>query len=361
MPFSTPPGRRHWTERTVAFACTTLLTLTLVSPAAAQPVAPDLERDLENAILLPASPLATIVETPVEEAPAAVEAAPAVLDAPWVVNFEATAAFSGPGDDTTYFGDLRQFTYLQVLDYSGAWAHVYNPRNRATMFVSSAALGPYDEPPAYIRAAPPASVEMVEMPGRIVGSAPLAFYPTPAEEAYVLRLGHNDEVYIVDTVLGEDGNIWYRTGEGDYLPSESVRLPVAPPRTFEGRWIDVQLSDPTLVTLYEGDQVVKTMLAIRGSGKWQTPTGVFRIQRRVANETMSSDGLGIPRDAPDGYHLENVLFTQYFLGTGESFHYNYWSSNFGYPGSHGCLGLSYADSEFLWHWASVGTAVSIYY
>jgi len=56
-----------------------------------------------------------------------------------------------------------------------------------------------------------------------------------------------------------------------------------------------------------------------------------------------------------------VLYTQYFLPTGQSIHYNYWSSNWGYPGSHGCLGLSYGDSAFIWSFATLGTPVSIHY
>jgi len=56
-----------------------------------------------------------------------------------------------------------------------------------------------------------------------------------------------------------------------------------------------------------------------------------------------------------------VLFTQYFTGDGASLHYNYWSSAWGYPGSHGCLGLTYADSAWLWGWAHIGTPVVIHY
>jgi lipoprotein-anchoring transpeptidase ErfK/SrfK len=88
---------------------------------------------------------------------------------------------------------------------------------------------------------------------------------------------------------------------------------------------------------------------------------VFTILRRVANETMNSDTIGIPRFGPGGYYLTNVLFTQYFTGDGASLHYNYWSGNWGYAASHGCLGLTYADSAFLWTWAGLGTPVSIHY
>ena len=90
-----------------------------------------------------------------------------------------------------------------------------------------------------------------------------------------------------------------------------------------------------------------------------TPTGVFSILRRVPNETMDSMTLGIPHNSPYGYLVKNVLWTQYFTPDGASLHDNYWSSNFGGVGSHGCLGLSLADSRWLWDWASIGVPVVV--
>ena len=83
--------------------------------------------------------------------------------------------------------------------------------------------------------------------------------------------------------------------------------------------------------------------------------------RRVANETMDSATIGIPRNSARGYYLRNVLYTQYFTGGGASLHYNYWSGNFGYSGSHGCLGLTLEDARWLWDWANVGTTLHIHY
>src|SRR5438874_1322800 len=132
-------------------------------------------------------------------------------------------------------------------------------------------------------------------------------------------------------------------------------------RTFSGRWIDVDLNEPAMLVAYDGDTPVLTTLTIHGAGPRPTPLGVYRIQRRVANETMNSDTIGIPRFGPGGYYLTNVLFTQYFTSDGASIHYNYWSGNWGYAASHGCLGLTYADSSFLWGWAGIGTPISIHY
>jgi lipoprotein-anchoring transpeptidase ErfK/SrfK len=171
-------------------------------------------------------------------------------------------------------------------------------------------------------------------------------------------LGHNVPILVHDQVEAADGSTWYRVDQG-YLAAGSVRLPRQPTRSFAGRWIDADLAEPAMLTAYEGDRVVLTTLAIKGTKANQTPTGTFIIQRRVADETMDSGTLGVPATAPGGYHLEHVLWTQYFTSDGASIHYNYWSSNFGYSGSHGCLGLSYADSQFLWNWADIGTPVVI--
>jgi lipoprotein-anchoring transpeptidase ErfK/SrfK len=115
----------------------------------------------------------------------------------------------------------------------------------------------------------------------------------------------------------------------------------------------------TKVVAYEGQTPVRTMLALRGIPRFPTPTGVFSILRRVPNETMDSMTLGIPHNSPFGYLVKDVLYTQYFTPDGASLHDNYWSSNFGGAGSHGCLGLSYADSKWLWDWASIGTPVIV--
>jgi lipoprotein-anchoring transpeptidase ErfK/SrfK len=166
---------------------------------------------------------------------------------------------------------------------------------------------------------------------------------------------------VVDAQVKGDGNPWYRLDTGEYVSGDQIRLPGTPAASFSGKWIDANLNDPTVVTAYEGDRPVASTLAIRGVAAWQTPVGTYRIWRRVANETMSSDGLGIPRNAPGGYYVENVLFTQYFSPDGAALHYNYWSSMWGYPGSHGCLGMNYDDAAWFWNWAEVGTPVVVHY
>ena len=83
---------------------------------------------------------------------------------------------------------------------------------------------------------------------------------------------------------------------------------------------------------------------------------------RIARETMTSERVYPPiaRDAPGGYYLEGVLFTQYFSRSGAAIHYNYWSSNWGYAGSHGCLGLPLAEAKWAWDWSRTGTPVKVF-
>src|SRR5207247_6976930 len=135
------------------------------------------------------------------------------------------------------------------------------------------------------------------------------------------------------------GHPFIRTSPCTYLTSCVEVVPHLFDKSLGG-WLDVDLNVPAHVTMYEASDPITSFLTIKGSGSRPTPTGVFTILRRVANETMNSDTIGIPRFGPGGYYLTNVLFTQYFTGDGASLHYNYWSGNWGYAGSHGCLGLT---------------------
>jgi hypothetical protein len=279
----------------------------------------------------------------------------------WVVNLDVLPERAAPDEESDAIATLRKFTYLAVLGYDGEWARVLNPRTKEVGFVPSEEIGPADTPPAYLTADPPPTVDEIEQVGRTLRAAPLTFYPTPDPDAQTDTLSLNTQVTIAASVEGDDGETWFRTTEGDYLPEGKVRLPRPPVRSFSGRWIDVDLREPAMLVAYDGDTPVLTTLTIHGAGPRPTPIGVFPIMRRVANETMNSDTIGIPRFGPGGYYLTNVLFTQYFTPDGASLHYNYWSASWGYAASHGCLGLTYADSAFLWSWAGLGTLVSIHY
>jgi hypothetical protein len=277
----------------------------------------------------------------------------------WVQNFDVTELWSGPNAGAVSFGWLRKFSYLRVERWEGDRLYVFNPRSNNFAYVDGSAVGPSGPPPAdYLE--PLKVLASVNLPGRVVGTTGLYVEPAADDTLWERTIGHNASVFVADEVKG-DGGSWYRLDSGEFISGDHVRLPGPPAARYPGKWIDANLTEPTLVTAYEGASPIRAALAIHGVAAWTTPVGTFSIIRRVPNETMSSEGLGIPRNAPGGYYVQNVLFTQYFTGDGASLHYNYWSGNFGFAGSHGCLGLNYDDALWFWNWADYGTPIVIHY
>ncbi len=282
----------------------------------------------------------------------------------WVQNHTPTELWSGPDNRATSFGSVKAFSYFKVLQpQAGPRLYVQNPLNEGTAWISAATVGPSGEPPAAYFAPPPppepaVAVRTPSRPGRIIGGANIRRRPAVVPETWLSRAGHNQAVEVLDEVTGEDGETWYRIADQQYVHHSLVRLPKPFP-PHPGRLIVAELSEPVIVTAYQDAIPVYSALALKGTRAWATPTGFFTIRRRVANETMDSATLGIPRNAPGGYFLKDVLYTQYFTADGASIHYNYWSGNFGYSGSHGCLGMNLEDSRWFWEWAGNGTPLVI--
>ncbi|HEV8636180.1 MAG TPA: L,D-transpeptidase [Chloroflexota bacterium] len=128
------------------------------------------------------------------------------------------------------------------------------------------------------------------------------------------------------------------------------------------RWIDVSVARQWL-TLVEGDTPVYSAPVTTGKPSFPTPRGTFQIYSRVPSETMDSLTLGIPRGAPEGYYLKDILYTQYFLPGGYALHTNYWqpTSVFGRVAtSHGCIGMRRGDALAVWNFAGIGTKVHVH-
>jgi hypothetical protein len=322
----------------------------------AAPVAPSnaAEMEQERAPDAPAAGGAAVTLPP----PTTV--ASAADDASWVATHQSTDLWSD-SDLGRSFGTVRPFTYFQLTGQAAdGRLYVYNPRTQNYAWVEAEAVGPVPPPSeAYFKG--PQPLAEIDKPGRVVGGFNMRSWPAVRDDTMLRALAHNAPLFVQEAVVGDDGETWYRVGEDEYVHASGVRLPKPPPRTFSGRWIDVDLSEPAMLAAYEGDQLVYTTLTIKGTAVDPTPLGVHTIQRRVANEIMDSATVGIPRNSPRGYYLTNVLYTQYFTGSGASLHYNYWSSVFGYAGSHGCLGLSLEDSLWFWNWANMGTVLNIHY
>lgn len=127
---------------------------------------------------------------------------------------------------------------------------------------------------------------------------------------------------------------------------------------FDGnRWIDLNLSK-RLVTLYNGNEVYRTIKV--GIGKPSTPTvtGHFVVYRKVAGPKCMTGDIGLPTY----YHLCNIHWTSYFHGA-YAFHEAWWNAdNHSQPAvSHGCVNMNIADAKLLYDFAPIGTPVYSHY
>jgi hypothetical protein len=161
----------------------------------------------------------------------------------------------------------------------------------------------------------------------------------------------------------EGTDAWYVVGDNQYVSAAYVDplvLP-APPQTFGGHWVDVNLSQFYAVAYDGSTPVYVAIIAAGRDGK--TPTGVFQVQYQVRSEIMDSATVGIPKGSPGYYYLENVEYTQYFLAGGYALHGNYWTpeANFGGFTSNGCVGLMNEDAKFIWDWMYPGDYISIHF
>jgi lipoprotein-anchoring transpeptidase ErfK/SrfK len=281
---------------------------------------------------------------------ASAQAMPPVASAEerWVQNHQPAELWSSSGPEAESFGPVRQFSYFRLhSDQVGGRFYVYSPKSDNFAWIDAKFVGPASKPPASYLAGPKV-LETLDLPARAVGTASIWREPAQDDIIWARDVTHNTVLEVNAAVEGEDGETWYRLADGTYVPADQVRTP-PPVEQRPGRWIHVSLSAPTIVTAYENGHAIYSALAIRGTSGWETPIGTYVLQRRVANERMRGPG----------YDVSNVLYTQYFTGVGHSIHYNYWSSNFGYAGSHGCLGMNYDDSFWFWNWATVGTPIVI--
>jgi hypothetical protein len=191
-----------------------------------------------------------------------------------------------------------------------------------------------------------------------------------ASSAIVGSLQPDNPIQIVAWVHGQRvsgvNETWGEIAPGNYVYSAELLKPTPsspppPPRTFAGHWIDANLTEQVL-TAYNGNQPVFWAVMSSGAPGTDSPSGVYPILRRVANETMSSATLAFSVEIP--YYLTNVLYTQYFTDYGAAIHDNYWKgadSPFGVPTSHACLGVRESDALKFWNFANVGTVVNLHY
>ncbi|MEO0321545.1 MAG: L,D-transpeptidase [Myxococcota bacterium] len=104
-------------------------------------------------------------------------------------------------------------------------------------------------------------------------------------------------------------------------------------------WVHVDLGEQTLV-LYRGTEPVYATLVSTGLEGHATPTGVFRVHKKMLSDTMADLG---PDAGDESYRIQDVPWTQYFAGS-VALHAAFWHGRFGIERSHGCVNLAPGDA-----------------
>lgn len=132
-------------------------------------------------------------------------------------------------------------------------------------------------------------------------------------------------------------------------PAAGSTTQLAPAPTDGRRWIEVNLSDQTLIA-WQGDVAVMHTTISSGLPATPTVTGRFRIGTKYSSQRMTGPG----------YDLPGVPWVMYFYG-GYAIHGAYWHTNFGSPMSHGCVNVEPGEAQLLYDWAPPGTEVYVHY
>lgn len=161
------------------------------------------------------------------------------------------------------------------------------------------------------------------------------------------------------SIKSADNVDWVQIGDNEWLEDRVVARvtpnPVPPAGVTNGRWIEVNLAEQTLL-VYDQSQLVFATLVSTGNKPFYTRPGLFQIYKKLNAEQMSGT---FEADRSDYYYLENVPWTMYF-DEARALHGVYWHTLFGYVASHGCVNMALADAKWLFDWAKMGDYVYVW-
>lgn len=131
--------------------------------------------------------------------------------------------------------------------------------------------------------------------------------------------------------------------------------------------IEVRLDEQTL-TAYQGERIVLRTPVSTGVDPNDTEVGEFHVRIKYVKKDMAgvTDGRGavtaVGEDATGGvqYFVEDVPHVMFINYEAEALHGAYWHDSFGQPMSHGCINLPLDVAAYLYDWAPLGTAVTVY-
>lgn len=149
---------------------------------------------------------------------------------------------------------------------------------------------------------------------------------------------------------------YFQMADGSWIRDAHIRMTTPGKRPAEvgenERWIDVDISEQTLV-VFEGDRPVYATLISSGKESsikakdHSTPRGMWRIRDKHVVATMDGDGTAAG-DLP--YSIEDVPYVMYFHKSYAT-HGAFWHRNYGVQMSHGCVNLAPLDAKWIFFYA----------
>jgi lipoprotein-anchoring transpeptidase ErfK/SrfK len=118
------------------------------------------------------------------------------------------------------------------------------------------------------------------------------------------------------------------------------------------------------IRAFEHGKLVLQSYVTTGRPELATPTGSFTVLRKNSPWTMHSPW---PRYSPYWYADTRVQYVLWFTDEGNGIHDAYWRYRYGpgtntpgvTGGTHGCVNVPYASTQWLYGWAPVGTPVTV--
>lgn len=175
-----------------------------------------------------------------------------------------------------------------------------------------------------------------------------SFSPAGAERSDMLLRRYEMITIYAQEHIGNQ--MWYLIGQDQWVEqSYTARVTVSPIPEGVGpdeKWIEVNTYEQTLAA-YEGERMVFATLVSTGRRETWTPNGLNRMWGKLPTTPMINRSVG--PGSPAYYYLEDVEWTQYFIGA-YAIHAAYWHNSFGFTRSHGCVNMSILDAKWLFEW-----------
>jgi lipoprotein-anchoring transpeptidase ErfK/SrfK len=136
----------------------------------------------------------------------------------------------------------------------------------------------------------------------------------------------------------------------------------------ESRRIDFQVGDAHVykvdaqthqMRVFSNGELLRTLPITTGKPGFTTRSGVKVIMEKFESRRMNSETVGINRNSPEAYDIDDVRWAMRVTNSGEFIHAAPWSvGSQGYANvSHGCTGLSTADAGWLYAMSRRGDVV----